>query len=67
MIKFLGLLSFLYALAVFVIAYKQPEKVWKMKKIQAFIKVLGEKGTIIFFNIWGFIFIGLGIWAFIAG
>lgn len=62
----LGLLAFAYAIAVVVIAMKKPEKIWNMGKIQAFIKVLGEKGTVIFFYIWALIFVGLGIWAFLA-
>jgi len=45
-----------------VIAVKKPEKVWNMKKIEGFKKVLGEKGTVIFFCIWGSAFAVLGIW-----
>jgi hypothetical protein len=67
MIKFLGLLAFVYAAFVVFVAMKKPQAIWKMGKIQAFIKVLGEKGTVIFFYIWGALFVGLGIWAFMAG
>lgn len=67
MIKFLGLLAFVYAAFVVFVAMKKPEGIWKMAKIQAFVKVLGEKGTVIFFYVWGAIFVGLGIWAFMAG
>jgi len=66
MVKFLGLLAFVYAAFVIFIAMKQPPAIWNMKKIEAFKKVLGEKGTAIFFYIWALIFVGLGIWAFIA-
>jgi len=66
MIKFLGLLAFVYAAFVIFVAMKQPPAIWNMKKIEAFKKVLGEKGTVIFFYIWALIFVGLGIWAFIA-
>lgn len=62
----LGLLAFAYAAIVVVIAIKKPEKIWSMGKIQLFIKILGEKGTVIFFYIWAVIFVGLGIWAFLA-
>jgi hypothetical protein len=58
----LGLLLIIYGILVFVIAIKKPQKVWEMKKIQTFIKGLGEKGTVIFFYIWGAIAIGIGIW-----
>lgn len=66
MIRFLGMLAFLYAIAVVVIALKKPPAIWNMKKIEMFKKVLGEKGTVIFFYIWAVLFVGLGIWAFIA-
>lgn len=58
----LGILAILYAVMVIVIAVKKPEKVWNMKKIQGFKKVLGENGTVIFFYIWGIAFGVLGIW-----
>jgi hypothetical protein len=60
----LGLLALIYAAAVFYIAVKKPAKIWEIKKIQGFVKALGEKGTVIFFFIWGALFAGLGIWLF---
>ncbi len=63
----LGLLAFAYAVAVVVIAMKKPEKIWNMAKIQMFIKVLGEKGTVIFFYVWAVLFAVLGIWLFTIG
>jgi hypothetical protein len=56
----------MYAGFVIFVALKQPPAIWNMKKIETFKKVLGEKGTVIFFYIWSAIFIGLGIWAFVA-
>jgi len=47
------------------IAIKKPEKIWKMGKIQGFVKTLGEKGTVIFFIVWAAIAFGLGIWCFL--
>lgn len=58
----LGILAILYGIVVFIIAAKKPAKIWEMAKIQAFIKVLGDKGTVIFFYVWGTAFLGLGIW-----
>lgn len=58
----LGILAILYAVMVIVIAVKKPEKVWNMKKIETFKKLLGEKGTVIFFYIWGLAFVVLGVW-----
>lgn len=60
-----GVVAIIYAVAVVVIAVLKPEKIWKMKKIRLFIKVLGEKGTEIFFYIWALAFLVLGIWLFI--
>lgn len=57
-----GILAIVYALAVVVIAVVKPEKIWNMKKIELFKKVMGEKGTEIFFYIWALIFLALGIW-----
>jgi hypothetical protein len=61
----LGLLALAYAgLVLYLAAAKKPVVIWNMAKIQAFVKVLGEKGTVIFFYVWGVIFLGLGIWLF---
>jgi len=60
----LGLLSAIYGAVCIYIGLKKPEKIWQMKKIQAFVKVLKEKGTVIFFVIWGIAFLGLAIWLF---
>lgn len=57
-----GILAVVYAAAVVIIAVVKPEKIWKMKKIEMFKKVLGEKGTEIFFYAWALIFLLLGIW-----
>lgn len=57
-----GILAILYAGAVVVITVVKPEKVWNIKKIQFFRKTLGEKGTEIFFYLWAFIFLFLGVW-----
>ncbi len=42
----LGLLLIAYAGMVVFIAAMKPQKIWQMAKIRAFIKVLGEKGTV---------------------
>jgi len=59
-----GLLAILYAVLVFWIAAKKPEKIWNMGKIQFFIKVMGEKGTVIFFFIFSGIAAAVGVWLF---
>ena len=60
--KLWGIISILYAVFVVVIAVMKPEKIWNMKKIEMFKKVLGDKGTEIFFYIWALGFLFLGIW-----
>ncbi|MBN2653006.1 MAG: hypothetical protein JXR63_11540 [Spirochaetales bacterium] len=61
----LGALALIYALVVLFIAIKRPAKIWEMKKIQIFRKLLTDKGTMAFFVIWGLGFIGLAVWLFI--
>lgn len=61
----LGLVLILYAVMVFWIVIKKPDKLWNMSKIELFKKVLGEKGAVIFFYIWGIVFAGIGIWLLI--
>lgn len=62
--KIWGILSILYAGLVVVIAVLKPVQIWNMKKIELFKKVLGDKGTEIFFYIWALIFLVLGVWLF---
>ena len=46
----LGLVALAYAVFVsYVAATKKPESIWNMDKVQGLVKVLGEKGTVIFF------------------
>jgi hypothetical protein len=58
----LGLFLILYAIVVVVLAVKKPKSIWEMGKIQWFIKVLGDKGTVIFFYIFAAVALGFGIW-----
>jgi hypothetical protein len=60
----LGLLALAYAGLVIFITVKKPEKLWQIGKIQAFVKVLGERGTEIFFYVFAVIFLVLGVWLF---
>ncbi|WP_312649377.1 hypothetical protein [Proteiniclasticum sp.] len=58
----LGLILIAYAAAVVFLTLKKPEQIWNMAKIRMFRKVLGEKGTDIFFYVFALIAAGLGIW-----
>ncbi len=62
----LGIILLIYAVAVIAITVKKPEKIWSMKKIQTFIKILGEKGTDIFFYVFAVICGAVGIWLMIS-
>lgn len=58
----IGILLLLYAALVVFLAVKKPEAIWKMAKIQFFIKMMGERGTEIFFYCFAAIAAALGIW-----
>lgn len=58
----LGLIMIVYAIAVLFMVVKKPENIWQMKKIQLFIKVLGAKGTDIFFVIFALIILMAGVY-----
>lgn len=58
----LGLFLIFYGLAIFYITIKKPKTIWQMGKIKFFIKLLGEKGTVIFFYVIGIVALGIGIW-----
>jgi hypothetical protein len=62
----LGILALVYAVLVVYIAWKKTPSIWDMGKIKAFRKVLGEKGTVIFFYIWALLAVVLGIWLLVA-
>ncbi len=53
----------LIAYAVFVIAVTvfKPAPIWRMGKIQVFVKLLGERGTVIFFVVFALIAAGIGL------
>ena len=58
----LGLFLILYAVVVVVLAVRKPKSICEMGKIQWFIKVLGDKGTVIFFYVFAAVALGFGIW-----
>jgi len=58
----LGLFLLLYAVVVVVLAVKKPPSIWEMGKIKLFRKMLGERGTVIFFYVFALIAAGFGVW-----
>jgi len=64
-LKLLGIFLLVYAAIVVLLAVMKPKSVWKMKKIQFFIKYLGDDGTVVFFYAWALLSAGIGIWLLI--
>ena len=59
----LGIFLLVYGVFVLILAFtKKPAAIWNMGKIQGFVKMLGNTGTVIFFTIWGLATLGIGIW-----
>lgn len=59
-----AIVAWAYAVLVIVIAVVKPKPIWEMGKIQAFVKLMGETGTVIFFIVWALAVSGLGYWLF---
>jgi hypothetical protein len=57
----LGIILIVYGIAVLAITFMKPDKIWNMKKIQGFVNVFSEIGTVIFFTIWALVAIVVGI------
>jgi hypothetical protein len=43
----------LYGILTLYIAFARPKAIWSIGKIQGFVQLLSEKGTVIFFSIVG--------------
>lgn len=52
----------LYGIATLYVAYAKPKAIWNLGKIQGFVQLLSEKGTVIFFSIVGIATILGGMW-----
>ena len=62
---YLAIFLVVYGIAVYLITAFKPAKIWNMGKIQAFVKIMGDIGTQIFFFIFGSASLGIGIWLLI--
>ena len=58
----IGLILLVYAGAVVFITLKKPEAIWNMAKIRVFQKILGDRGTEIFFYLFALASAGFGLW-----
>jgi len=56
-----GIALIAYALFTLGITLFRPNPIWRMGKVHAFVKLLGEKGTVIFFIVFSLIAAGVGI------
>jgi len=52
----------IYGIIAIALAYFKPKSIWKIGKIQGFVQLLGEKGTVIFFDLIGIATIAGGIY-----
>jgi hypothetical protein len=52
----------LYGILTLYIAFFKPKAIWTLGKIQGFVQLLSEKGTVIFFSIVGIATIVGGIY-----
>lgn len=46
-------LLILYGVLVLYVAFTKPKAIWQLGKIQGFVQLLSERGTVIFFSIVG--------------
>lgn len=58
----IGLILLVYAGTVVYITLKKPEAIWNMAKIRVFRKLLGDRGTEIFFYLFALASAGFGLW-----
>jgi len=49
----IGYALILYGMATLFIAFVQPKSIWNLGKIQGFVQLLSERGTVVFFIIIG--------------
>lgn len=57
-----GYVLILYGIAVLYVAYVKPKAIWNLGKIQGFVQLLTETGTVVFFSIVGVATIVGGAW-----
>ena len=58
----LGILAAAYGVFAIYVALKKPEKIWKMGKVQGFVKKFGDQGTSVWFCVFGLVLTALGVW-----
>lgn len=59
-----GVIAIIYGIVCGFILLAKPPIIWKMKKFEVMIKMMGKKGFTIFLTVWTLLFLGLGIWLY---
>jgi len=54
-LQILGVVCLAYSALTLFIAFVKPKPIWNLAKIQAFVRSFGEKGTVVFFSVWGLV------------
>lgn len=62
-----GIALGIYGLFCIIVGVTKMNAIWKTGKVQGFVKLMGEKGTQIFFSIWGLAALAGGIVMIIFG
>lgn len=58
----IGILAIAWGATTLFVAFAKPQAIWRLGKIQGFVSLLSESGTMIFFAVLGLAAIGLGLW-----
>lgn len=58
----IGIALIVYGALTLYVALAKPEPVWRMGKIQGFVQLLSEKGTVILFVVVGLAALAAGLW-----
>lgn len=58
----IGIALIVYGALTLYVALAKPEPVWRMRKIQGFVQLLSEKGTVILFVVVGVAALAAGLW-----
>jgi hypothetical protein len=61
-----GILLVIYGIACLYIGLAKPQAIWKLGKIQGFVQLLGEKGTVFMMLVLGVATLGGGIWLLVG-
>lgn len=58
----LGFVLIAYGAVTLYVALLKPKWVWELGKIEGFVQLLGEKGTVVLFSVVALAAAGAGLW-----